>query len=380
MTGKRVLGIVVVVLVIAGLAGIRLMRIRDKETAAVMVRPPVVVEVGTVRLGVLQNARQFLGEVIGAEDAPLSSRILSQVLRVAVREGDPVRRGQRLIELDPRELDDAVAAAEAGILAAREAVTAADLALTVQRDATARDKVLVDAGAISREEWERSQSTEATTKARLEASRAQLTQAQRMADSARTRRGFAAIDAPFDGIVSAKFVNAGDLASPGKPLLAIVQPRALRVRVRVPAELHRELYAGREVGLLTNGDRQVMTISRVFPSMDATRLATFETDLPARTSGLLPGSTATVDLPDTGASGLIVPAAALLEGETRHVVFVVSGGKVRAVGVQVINRSSTDMLVQGALHERDQVAVASASRLMMLTDGAPVEIARHAAQ
>jgi RND family efflux transporter MFP subunit len=380
MTGKRLIGIVVVVVLVAGLAVVRLIRVRDKETAPAMVRNPVVVEVGIVRRGVLQNARQFLGDVVGAEDAPLSSRILSQVLRVAVREGDRVRRGQRLIDLDPRELDDAVAASEAGIGAAREAVTAADLALAVQRDATARDKVLVDAGAIAREEWERSQSTVATTKARLEGARAQLIQAQRAADSARTRRGFAGIDAPFEGIVSAKWVNAGDLAAPGKPLLALVQPGALRVRVRVPAELFGELAAGREMGLLMNGERQTITISRVFPAMDATRLATFEADLPARISGLLPGSTASVDLPRAGASGLMVPAAALLEGESRHVVFVVTGGKAQAVNVQVIDRSSADVLVQGALQERDQVVVASASRLMMLADGAPVTVSPHGAK
>jgi RND family efflux transporter MFP subunit len=374
MTGKRVIGIVVVVVVVAGLGAARLMRVRDRETAPVMVRHPVVVEVGSVRRGVLRNARQFLGEVVAAEDAPLSSRILSQVLRVAVREGDRVRRGQRLIDLDPRELDDAAAASEAGVGAAREAVTAADLALAVQRDSTARDKVLVDAGAIAREEWERSQSTRAATQARLEGARAQLTQAQRAADTARTRRGYAGIDAPFDGVVSAKFVNAGDLAAPGKPLLALVQPGALRVRVRVPAELFADLAAGREVGLEMNGERQSITISRVFPATDATRLATFEADLPPRISGLLPGSTVSVDLPRTGESGLIVPATALLEGESRQVVFVVTGGTAHAVRVQVIDRSPDEVLVQGPLQERNQVVVASPSRLMMLADGAPVDV------
>ena len=374
MTGKRVVGIVVVVVLVAGLAAARLMRVRDKESAPVMVRTPVVVEVTAVRRGVLQNARQFLGEVVATEDAPLSSRILSQVVRVAVLEGDRVRRGQRLIDLDPRELDDAVAASEAGIGAAREAVTSADLALAVQRGSTARDKVLVEADAISREEWERSQSTVAAAKARLEGARAQLTQAQRAADTARTRRGYAGIDAPFDGIVSARLVNAGDLAAPGKPLLALVQPDALRVRVRVPAELFSDLAPGREIGLLVNGERQAITISRVFPGMDATRLATFEADLPTRISGLLPGSTVSVDLPRAGASGLIVPATALLEGESRHVVFVVTGGKAHAVSVQVLDRSSADVLVEGALQERDQVVVASPSRLMMLADGAPVDV------
>lgn len=374
MTGKRVVGIVVVIALVAGLVAIRSRRIRDKEAAPVMASHPVAVEVAVVRRGVLQNARQFLGEVVGAADAPLSSRVLSQILRVDVREGDPVRRGQRLIDLDPRELDDAVAAAEAGVLAAREAVTAADVALTVQIDATARDKVLVDAGAISREEWERSQSIAATTKARLAGVRAQLTQAQRAVETARTRRGYAGIDAPFDGIVSAKFVNAGDLAAPGRPLLALVQPGALRARVRVPAELLSELAPGREVGLQMNGERRVITVSRVFPAMDATRLATFEADLPAGIPGLLPGSSVNVDLPRAGAPGLIVPATALLEGASRCVVFVATGGNVHAVDVQVIERSSADVLVQGALHEGDLAVVASASRLMMLSDGASVDV------
>jgi RND family efflux transporter MFP subunit len=380
MTGRRVIGIVAVVVLVAALAAVRLMRLRDKETAPVMARTPVVVEVGLVRRGALENARQLLGDVVGAEDAPLSSRILSQVLRVAVREGDPVRRGQRLIDLDPRELDDAVAAAEAGVGAAREAVTAADLALAVQRDATARDKVLVDADAIAREEWERSQSTFAAAKAKLEGARAQFTQAQRAEATARTRRGYAGIDAPFEGIVSAKFVNPGDLAAPGKPLIALVRPGALRVRVRVPAELFSELAPGQEIGVLTGGQREALAISRVFPAMDATRLATFEADLPARVTGLLPGSTVSVDLPRAGASGLIVPATALLEGESRQVVFVVTGATAHAVSVRIVGRSPEEALVEGALQERDQVVAASASRLMMLADGAPVTVTAHGAK
>ena len=56
MTGKRVVGIVVVVVLVAGLAAARLMRVRDKESAPVMVRTPVVVEVAAVRRGTLPFA------------------------------------------------------------------------------------------------------------------------------------------------------------------------------------------------------------------------------------------------------------------------------------------------------------------------------------
>ena len=373
MKATHIGGAVLSVLVIAGLVAVRAQRVREKEHAATVAPAPVVVAVARVRTGQVQDARRFLGEVAALDESPLAARIVSQVVRVPVREGDRVRRGQTLVELDPRELDDAVAAAEGAVAAAAEGVAAAEQGYATERDASARDQVLVNARAIAREQWDRSQASLATSRARLEAARAQLTAGRRGLDSARTRRGYAVIQAPFDGIVSARQVSPGDLAAPGKPLVTVVGGRGLLVRVKVPAESVAGISVGATIRVETGGAWQPVSVSRVFPAMDASRLATFEADLPE--SSLVPGSTVSVEVSQSAVAGLFVPGDAILESEKAQVVFVIADGRARMVPVRVVAHDAAgDAVVTGALREGDLVVVGRPSRLMLLTTGAAVRI------
>jgi RND family efflux transporter MFP subunit len=373
MKAKHIGGAVVLLFVIAGLVAVRAQRVREKEHAATVAPAPVVVTVARVRTGRVQDARRFLGEVAAFDESPLAARIVSQVVRVLVREGDRVRRGQTLVELDPRELDDAVAAAEGAVGAAAESVAAAEQGFATERDASARDRVLVDARAIAREQWDRSQASLALSRARLEAARAQLTAGRRGLDSARTRRGYAVIQAPFNGIVSARQVSPGDLAAPGKPLITVVGTRGLLVRVKVPAESVAGISVGATIRVETAGAWQPVPVSRVFPAMDASRLATFEADLPE--SGLVPGSTVSVEVSHSAVAGLLVPGDAILESEKAQVVFVIADGRARMVPVRVAAHDAAgDAVVTGGLREGDLVVVGRPSRLMLLTTGAAVRI------
>ena len=375
MNARRLAAVVVLVLLVVGLGVVRARRVREKDDAPTIQPAPVVVQTAAVRSGQVQDGRRFLGDVVAGEEAPLAARILSQVLAVDVREGDAVRKGQRLIQLDAREFDDAVASTEAAVAAATEGVAAAESGYAAQRDATRRDKVLVDAKAISLEAWERSTASEAAAKARLEAARAQLTAARRAADSAATRRGYAVIQAPFAGVVSARHVDPGDLAAPGKPLLTLVRTAGLRVRVKVTPETLAEVAVGRPVRLETPAGAEPVAVARVFPAMDASHLGTFEADLPPSGFGLLAGSTVPVEVPLQAAEGLVVPVRALLEGGGETVVFTVSAGAAHVVPVRVTGRSADDAVVTGALHAGDRVVVGLPSRLMQLAEGTPVQVA-----
>jgi multidrug efflux system membrane fusion protein len=375
MNVRRIGAAVVLALLAIGLAAVRAQRVREQNDAPTMQPAPVVVEVAAVRHGAVQESRRFLGQVVAGEEAPLAARILSQVLAVDVREGDTVQRGQRLIELDSRELDDAVGATQAAVAAAGEGVAAAESAYAAQRDATGRDQVLVDARAISREEWERANASLAAAKAGLEAARAQLTVARRAADSAATRRGYALILAPFDGVVSARHVDPGDLAAPGRPLVTLVRTAGLRVRTKVAADTLASVTVGRLVRLETPAGSHLVRIARVFPAMDGSHLATFEADLPPSGLGLMAGSTVPVDVLAREVEGLAVPAGALLESDSNAAIFTVADGRAHVVPVRVTARSADDAIVSGDVHAGDHVVVGRPSRLMQLAEGTPVQVA-----
>ncbi len=363
MTRNRMVAILVAVLVIGGLLAVRHKRVVEKNDAPVLAEPATAVQVVVVRRGPLESVDHVLGEVYGADDADIAPQVSGQVMAVLVREGAYVTHGAVLARLDTRELDDGVAEGQADVDAARAAHQA-------QVAATSRDSVLFANKAISQEQWEGSQALRAAATGRIEVARHRL-------DQANARLGYAVVRAPFTGVVSARMADPGDLAVPGKPLLRMVRQSAVRVRGTIPPELMTKIHPGTAVDL-TLGDEPVhATVSRIFPAMQGSHLATFEVDVAHPTPGYVAGATVGIDLHLRGGAGLLVPLDALLEGSAGTHAFVVGQNKdgaqtLRVVALTVTTRSLDQAIVEGDLREGDRVVVARPSRLMDLADGMPV--------
>lgn len=360
MTRKRILSILLPVLVVAGLLALRHKRVMERDDAPVLAEPLTAVQVVAVRTGTLESVDHILGEVYAADAADIDPQVSGQVLEVAVREGARVARGAVLARLDSRELDDAVAAGEAEVAAARAAYAA-------QTAATSRDSVLVANKAISQEQWEGSQALRAAATGRLEVARRHL-------DQAKTRLGYASIRAPFAGVVSARLADPGDLAMPGRPLLRLLGQSAVRVRGAIPPALVEAVHRGTPVDLTLGDTRVSATVSRVFPAMQGSHLGTFEVDVARPQPGFVAGATVGVDLHLQSGAGTLVPLDALLEGDAGAHAFVVSpapdsGQVLRVVPLTVTTRSLDEAVVEGGLRVGDRVVVARPSRLMDLAAG-----------
>ena len=142
-------------------------------------------------------------------------------------------------------------------------------------------------------------------------------------DQAEARLAYAVVRAPFAGVVSARLADPGDLAVPGKPLLRVVRQSAVRVRGSIPPELMTRLRPGTPVDLTLGDERVQATVSRIFPAMQGSHLATFEIDVRHPTPGYVAGATVGVDLHLRSGAGLLVPLDALLEGDAGTHAFVV---------------------------------------------------------
>ncbi len=369
---KKSVWIAIVVVIAVMLIVVRVKRVKEKEDAPLIPDVAVAVETATVGSGEVVATRHVLGKVFGANEATVAPRVMAQVMSIKVREGDLVKQGDLVAELDSRELSDGVSQAEAGVLAAQSGLTAASTAETAQSEATARSQRLHEAKAISDGQWERSQAAAAAAVAHLEAARAQVEIAEKRLNQAQIRMTYCHLTAPVTGVVARRMADPGDLGVPGKPLLEIVRQSSVRVRAEVPSEDLASLVIGQKVSLLLGESKIETTISRVFPAMGKSHLAAFEVDLPSPPPGIVSGATVGVDVHLNSAEGLRVPADALLEGENGSWVFVVEGGTVHPVRVEVLGRSLTKAVISGDISEGDSVVVARPSRLMTLTDGVKV--------
>lgn len=170
--------------------------------------PPPEVSVAQVLQRDVTQWNEVTGRVAAVETVELRPRVSGYIERVAYREGDEVRKGQLLFVIDPRPYRAALAQAEANLERARSEARLA-------RSQDARAQALVDAKAISREEFD-------TRKAATAQGDATVRAAEAAVASARLDLQFTEVRSPIDGRAGRAMVTTGNLAQADGTLLTTV--------------------------------------------------------------------------------------------------------------------------------------------------------------
>jgi RND family efflux transporter MFP subunit len=150
----------------------------------------------------------------------VSAQIAGRIVELRFDVGDYVKKGEVIARIDERAATQALAASEAQV---REA----QAALGNARATYERSKQLLAEKFISQAALDKAEADYKAAQARLAA---MLAGAGQVA----TERSFATIVAPYSGVVSARHVELGEMAAPGKPLLTGFDPATLRVVANVP--------------------------------------------------------------------------------------------------------------------------------------------------
>jgi RND family efflux transporter MFP subunit len=201
----------------------------------------------------LQNVADELeapGSVIAVSTAQLAARTMGTVLQVAVREGDSVKRGQVLAQLDEREMASRRSAAQAAsrgataaVAQARNAVVAAQAQADVMKKTYDRYAYLKEQKSVSPQEFDEVAAKQQAAQASLEQAKAALSQSEAgvaqtesEAHAAESVASYARIVAPFDGRVIRRTVEPGSSVSPGMPLFVVEDTSRYQLEATLPAE------------------------------------------------------------------------------------------------------------------------------------------------
>jgi RND family efflux transporter MFP subunit len=308
------------------------------------------------------------------------ARILAPVSEVRVAPGDRVRAGQVLVVLDGSDLAAHARSARAAALAADQAVTAAaseqqaaDAALALARSTHERVAGLNAKRSATAQELDDATGALRAAEARAAgaAARAQgavsgVDSARAASDEAGTTESFAHITAPFDGVVTEKMVEPGNMAAPGTPLMR-VEARGFRLEVRVDESRIGHIAPGAVVPVSldsgTGGGVSTVsgTVAEIGRAVDAdSRAFLVKITLPETTS-LRSGMFGRAHFSGQARRALTVPAGALVRRGQMTSVFVVEKGIAR---VRLVNVSGTEVLA--GLSESDVVIVGAPPGL---TDG-----------
>lgn len=335
--------------------------------------PAPTVGVVTMEPQTIPLIREFVGRLSAYRSADVRARVAGVLLKRDYKEGSEVKAGQPLFQIDPAPLKAALANAEAGLAQAEAAYTNAHVNAE-------RAQSLAPKGYISKTDLDNAEATARTTRAQVQAAKAQV-------ETARINLGYASVTAPIAGRAGEQQVTEGALVGNGSDTLLTtidqIDPLYVNFTISV-GELDqlRQAQQGGNVQLrqmnqatvkvtLQNGTAYPESGSIDFSSVNvnpATGAVNLRALLPNPAHTLLPGSFVTLEV------GLgerhhtfLVPQPAVQRDTAGTYVFVVGkDGKVTRKDVTTAGTHGVDWVVTAGLAAGDQVVV---SGIQVVHDG-----------
>lgn len=266
----------------------------DTRTAAgATVTGPTYVVMDTV----IEDVFEASGTAQPIQQATLSTKLMGSVTGVHVREGDVVRAGQLLLEIDAQDLDAKRARVAAALGEAQAVHGEAELH-------AARIRALYADSAAAKAQLDAAETRLARAAAGIETARAAAAEVEAAAQ-------YAQIRAPFGGVITRRFVDPGAFAAPGTSLVALENSSRLRVRATAPPSAVRELTRGSTIRGTLEGEPVDMRIEGVVPG-PGPNLYTVNAIVPNLSRKFLSQSAATLALVQGERRALAVPVAAVI--------------------------------------------------------------------
>lgn len=357
----------------------------ENETSAPE-QPRITVTTQTLAVQQWPSLYEATGTVRARTSAVIAAKWMGYVREVHVHTGDTVRQGQLLVLLDARDLDASSSRASAALEQVRSAIPEADSAIAAAKanldlvQATfARMNKLYGEQSISDQEFDEAtaklksaQATDAMARAKRVQLDSQLAQAQQEVRSAEVMRSYAEIQAPAAGIVTAKSVEPGDLATPGTPLLTIERD-GYRLEASIEESKLSAIRVGQPVSVTLDGtDRAVdARVSEIAPAVDAaSRSYIAKIDLPALPvlhSGMFGRAAFQLGTRPV----LPIPGAAVTERGQLQSVFVAEGGVARTRLITLGDKANSQVEVLSGLNAGEKLIFPLP---VNLADGARIEV------
>lgn len=374
-----------------------------KKPHATAETPAIVtgVQLETVAASSVNDVYEATGTVRAKTSTVLSSKIMGTVLALRVREGDRVKAGQTLIEIDNREAAAQLQKAQAGLRQAEQAVAEADQASNAALSAKAaaeankrlaaatlaRYQTLLERKSVSPQEFDevkaKAQVAEAeadrATKmlevlaAKKKQGQAQMDQAKADIASAQVFAGYARVVTPISGIVTAKQIEVGATATPGAPLLTIEDAAQYRLEAAVEesqiGKIHLKDRARVKIDAI--GEELESTVAEILPAADPmSRSYTVKLDI-SSSQPLRSGLYGTVRFVRGQRHAITVPASAIAQRGQLTGVFVVDGANIARLRLVKTGKSFGDRVeVLSGLNEGERIASEGVAKL---NDGVKVQ-------
>ncbi|KPF67168.1 hypothetical protein IP84_13500 [beta proteobacterium AAP99] len=311
------------------------------------IRPVRTITVGTGQLGA---GAVFAAEIRPRVEQRLSFRVGGKMTERLVELGTPVKPGQVLARLDPKDLQLAQAASDAQVAAAKANLELAQAELKRTQELAKQN--FVSGSRVDQAETQ------------MRAARAQFEAAQAQANVQGNQAAYAALTADKPGVIVGVDAEVGQVLSAGQSVVRVAVGTERDVVFNLPEQAARALRPGVpvSVSLWANPTAPIKAVVReVAPAADpVARVILVRASLQDPEGVATLGATATVSLPadPRTAQAISVPLAALVQGDAGPSVWVVKDGAAARVPVKLAGNVGNQVLIGSGLNPGEQVITA----------------------
>ena len=338
------------------------------------------------------------GEIKPKKNVEISADISGKIVKIAVKEGDKVKKGQFLLQIDPEGYKADLESAKASLEATRAELIQAEANYKMNKEAYERAKELFRKGIISEEEFSRAEANYQSSLSALKALKYRIKQNQAAVKSAEERLKKTVITAPVDGVVTSLNVEEGEVAiigtmnNPGTVLLTVADLSVMEAEVWVDETDIVRVKMGQKAKVTVDALPEVEFRGRVEEvgnsAQSSTGLAASSEQakeykvvvlLEGDVSQLKPGLTATAEIEVARKKDVLtVPISALVvrkvKGKEKEGVFVVKNEVAKFVPVKKGIMGEMEIEIKEGLKEGDSVIVGPFKVLRVLKDGQRVKV------
>ena len=339
---------------------------------------------------------EMTAQIEPAMEVKVVPKLSGKVEDVKVQIGERVERGQVLVTLESREIKAQVQQAEAALISARNAAASARSQIEQTRanyeNAKAdydRIKTLFEQGAVSQQDLEGAELQYTVARTNFEASQQQLEktpggyqaleagvkQAEASLELAKAQLDSTVITSPIAGVVASRYIDSGEMAAPGSPVITVVDMDTVLARANITERHINRLEEGQEVDIRVNSASEatfrgeVTTLGLVAGESNTYLL---EVEIPNDTLVLKPGMSAVIMAAmEKVEDAVVVPIDAVVERGGKDVVFVYDNGKALERQVVTGLKDNEMIEIKSGLTTQDLVVTAGQH---MLNDGDSVTL------
>lgn len=327
------------------------------------IKAPVIKGLSTISIKevLVDNYYETSASVNAKNTIPIASMINGQVLSVNVKEGDYVRKGQLLLTIDARDVEQRRIAAIAGVKEASKSVEAAEQNLKLVNKTYSRYKNMYRENAMTAQEFDEISAKQRLAEIEYQKALQEVKKSKAGLGEINVYKGYSQVASPISGVIVEKNAEVGTIAMAGSPLLTIKSNSSLELIANIDESLINKLSTGMNVYLQPqNGKKIKSKISVIIPNIDpVTRTFKIKADV----ANLAAGEYVKIEIPIDKQKSLVVPSSSIVKkGELVGVYVVEDDNTISYRLIRTGKSFGGNIQVTSGLNDGDKIVVGGVER------------------